>query len=207
MQGDGQLVFSGNSATGGCLAKPGARGPAIEARVEGPLPDYLKVFDNNGDVVFAITQITLSNGITYIGGSTCYPETAPKCVNVLRERNRLTWNEYVCEFDSSGNAVSRFGLDSYGLLGLWTENFELKWRPGPGHVRGDYLHLQSDGQLTLYRDTKPKLTYTWKSMCFGDGTKISISDGEVHQFNEDGSLIWTISGDEPEAVCRHGCAL
>jgi len=204
LQGDGNVVFGGQGA--GCLAKPNKRGSNISMSIEGPLPDLMKVRDNDGDIIWKLGYKTLSNNSTYIGSFGCYPDIGPHCVNVLKEGERLTWNEYVCDYDASGERVSRFGLDSHGLLALWRKN-ELVWRPGPYHVRGDYLHLQQDGHLTLYRDTKPIPTYTWTSNCLGaNDTKITVSDGDVHHFHGDGSTAWALVGEVPLVpVCFPGC--
>lgn len=204
LQGDGNVVFAGQGS--GCLAKPGKRGPNISMSIEGPLPDLMKVRDNDGDIIWKLGYKTLSNNKTYIGSSGCYPEIGPRCVSVLKERQRLTWNEYVCEYDESGDVVSRFGLDSHGLLALW-RNGTLVWRPGPFHIRGDYLHLQGDGHLTLYRATAPTPTITWATSCIGvNDSKITVSDGDVHHFNGDGSTKWVLAGEAPLApVCFPGC--
>jgi hypothetical protein len=92
-----------------------------------------------------------------------------------------------------------------------THIFWSKDSSGPGHVRGDYLHLQRDGHLTLYRKTATCTTYDWRSQCaFGNSnTKIASSDGDVHQFREDGSAVaWALlAGEEPlEPVCFSSCA-
>lgn len=205
LQGDANVVFAGQG--NGCLAKPGKRGPNISMSIEGPLPDLLKVRDNDGFVVSKISYKLLSNNSTYIGGSQCYPDVGPRYVSVLKERQRLTWNEYVCEFDAFGDCIARFGLDSYGLLAFW-RNGVLKWRPGPYHIRGDYLHLQGDGHLTLYRDTKPSPTITWASNCFKgvNASKIAVAAGDVVQMNGDGSTAWTLVGDASlSPVCFPGC--
>lgn len=194
MQGDGNVVFAGQGS--GCLAKPGKRGPNINVSIEGPLPHLVKVRDNDGDIIRTIGYIPLSNNSSYIGGSPCYPNTPPRYIRVLEERQRLTWNEYVCEFDAHGNCLNRFGLDSHGLLAFW-RNGTLVWRPGPFHIRGDYLHLQGDGHLTLYRATQPP-TYTWTSSCLGTGdTQITVGGDNVYQHNGDGSATWALAGEEP----------
>lgn len=63
---------------------------------------------------------------------------------------------------------------------------------------GDWLHLQKDGKIVLYEGEESSLEYEWKSDCKGDGTKIKVSDGDVHQFDEDGSTVWALSGKSPE---------
>jgi hypothetical protein len=203
LQGDGNLVFDGQGF--GCRAKPGKRGSGIHMSIEGPLPNLMAVRDHDDDIIWKLEHKTLTNNSTYIGASGCYPEIGPRCITVLKERQRLTWDEYVVEYDENGTCVAHFGLDSTGLLALW-RNDELVWRPGPYHIRGDYLHLQKDGHLTLYRETQSTVTRTWKSNCLGTNAKITISDGDVHEFNGDGTTAWTLSGELPlEPVCFAGC--
>jgi hypothetical protein len=195
LQNDGNLVFDGNTV--GCVAKPAARGPNVEVTIgDTPLPDIVVVRDNNGDVLWKLGQHFLSNGATYLSGSGCYPETAPQCVSVLKDRQRLSWNDYLCEYDETGSVVTRFGLDKYGLLGVWNATDYLQWRPRPSyHVRGDYLHLQEDGHLTLYRQHGNRFEYTWTSGCFPPlqvSTKLLVGDGEVRQFRQDGTVSWAV---------------
>lgn len=203
LQGDGNVVFQGGGTSTGCLARPGKRGSNISMSVEGPLPDLVKVRDDDGDIVRKIEKTVR------ISGSRCYPETPPRCVKALKERQRLTWDEYVCEYDSSGERIAYFGLDYSGLFGLW-RNGALVWRAGPNWVRGDYLHLQGDGHLVLYRDTEPALTYTWVSNCVAGNmnpdSKITVSDGDVFHTNGDGSTNWVLVGEEPSSpTCFEGC--
>lgn len=209
LQGDGNVVFAGQG--GQCLAKPGKRGPNISMRIEGPLPNLLKIRDNDGDIIRTIQYKTLSNNATYIGGSICYPDVPPRYVSVLEERQRLTWNEFVCEFDISGDCVGKFGLDPYGLMAFW-RNGNLSWRPfeGQTHVRGDYLHLQGDGHLTLYRERTPAIITTWATNCWRgvNASKLVIAAGNVLQLNADGSTAWALVGDapvDPIGTCFPGC--
>lgn len=217
MQGDGNLIFYGQSSA--CLAQHVHRGPRIRAEMGGPLPALMTVYDDDDNVLWTYSEMTRSyNGEKYIGQSFCQFDNEPKCVRVLREGQRLKWNEYVCEYDESGNAVTRFGLSSNGKLGLW-RNGELVWRPRnyrPGHrphIRGDYLRLQHDGHLTLfyYNTTRPiseGRTYTWISHCRGTGhSRIVVSNGDVLHLNQDGSMAWTVVGaKEPGPVCFPACA-
>ena len=206
-QGDGHVVMAGNTLSGYCRAKPNKRGSDGKLVIgAGSLPDLLKLFDNDGDLTWKLSHKPLSNGDTFIGGSECYPEIATKCLRALNEKQRLTWNEYVCEFDSEGKVVTRFGLDPNGVLGLWRDNNQ-EWRPVPGDgAKADWLHLQVDGQLTAYKGNEPNLTYIWKSKCNGEDTKITVSDGDVHQFEKDGLAIWALVGStSPQPVCLPRC--
>jgi hypothetical protein len=62
-------------------------------------------------------------------GRACYPELEDSFVSVLDKDGRLSWNEYICTFDSEGNVEYKFGLRSDGLFGLWKLGY-LIWRPG-----------------------------------------------------------------------------
>ena len=90
-------------------------------------------------------------------------------------------------------------MDITGSLGLYRYG-QLVYRPksSDGWVRGDYLHLQEDGHLTLYRDrvrTKPK---KWTTDCIDDtSTKLVMTtDGDVQQLNEQGMIVWTLLGSQ-----------
>lgn len=205
-QGDGHVVISNGSLSGTCRSRPDKRGPDGKLVIGGPLPDLLKLFDNDSDLTWKLSYKTLSSGGTYIGGSECYPEIDAKCVSVLTERDRLTWDEYVCEFDSDGSVDTRFGLDPHGVIGLWRYD-EQVWRPDPGDgAKADWLHLQVDGHLTAYKGTEPNLTYMWQTNCFGDDTKITVADGDVHEFDNTGAAIWALFGsDSPQPVCLPRC--
>ena len=209
MQRDGHLVYASNSAAGDCRARPNARGDAIEVRVEVAilLPTLVTVRDDKGRVVWSLGQVTRSDGSVGIEGSTCYPDEGPKCISSLPTRKKMTWGEYVCEYDADGVPVTRFGLDDTGLLALW-RNGRVAWRPGPGWIRGDYLHLTRTGGLKLMdRETDP-WTVKWKSTCYrGGGAKVAVSDGNLFLFNDDGSVRGAVVvGDEsPEFVCFPRC--
>lgn len=153
-------MTEGNTLSGYCCAKPNKRGSDGKlVIVAGSLPDLLKLFDNDNDLTWKLSHKPLENGNTYIGGSECYPDIDGKCIRVLKEKERHTWNEYVCEFDADGKEVTRFGLDLHGILGLWRGN-EQEWRPDPGDgAKADWLHLQVDGHLTAYKGKEPNLTY------------------------------------------------
>jgi hypothetical protein len=90
-------------------------------------------------------------------------------------------------------------MDITGSLGLYRYG-QLVYRPkrSGGWVRGDYLRLQNDGHLTLYRDrvrTKPK---TWTTGCIDKtSTKLVMTtDGDVQQLNERGTIVWTLLGSQ-----------
>ena len=214
MQGDGNLLFFGQST--GCRAKHAYRGPGVRAEMGGPLPTLMAVYDDMDNVLWEFQEMVHPyNEEKYVGRTGCHFQEEPKCVSVLHEGEFLSWNEYICEYDQAGNVVTRFGLGKNGKFGLW-RNGELVWRPPPKDsrmIRGDYLRLQRDGHITLFyyqfrkpdSGTKyPGLTYTWASYCRGAGkSKLSISDGDVHQFNEDGSVAWALTNFEgkPQPVC------
>lgn len=196
LQEDANLVMYGNTVSGGCQAKPASRGPGIELEIGGPLSTIMTIRDDEGATVWRFERRVLSNGRTTIVGSGCYPDESTSCVPVLRSQQRLSWNEYICDYGSDGDIVSRFGLDKSGLLGLWNdESLQADWQPRPGHLRGDYLHLQEDGHLTLYQKRLTQLHYIWKSKCVSEAdTKIIVSDHEVHQHLRDGSVSWALVG-------------
>lgn len=221
MQGDGNLVVFGRSSKfPACRAKHADRGPNIRAVMGGPLPALMTVYDDNDKVLWSFKEMFRGhNGekyVAYVGQSTCSAEyDEPKCVGVLHEGQRLAWNEFVCEYDENGNVLTRFGLSTNGLLGLWRHD-ELVWRPRdrPGwHLRGDYLRLQRDGHLTLFYNRSPKpdpnrREHSWASHCRGTGSsKLVVNDGNVLHFNQDGSMAWAVMGTEkPSPVCFPSCA-
>ena len=195
---DGNLVFSSNSQSGGCLTKPKSTGH--EVRVVGNLyPDFVHVVDSNSEIIVKIYDKVLSNNSTYITSTECYPDQQVHCIDVFPKKTRISWKEYLCDYDSEGNVASQFGLNDHGKLHLLRDGAQV-WHAG--NKRGDYLHLQSDGHLTLYRDTSPKKTYTWASRCRDSSVeKITIADGDVHEFDDDGSVIWAVRGDAADVAC------
>jgi hypothetical protein len=211
LQGDGHLVF-GSQAFSSCVAKPVTQGreKRLIFKEEDGKP-ILKIFDDTegGDLVWKLD------------GSSCYPDTPDSCVTALKKDHRLSWQDYVCQYDSEGKVSFQFGLSEDGLLGLWRYS-QLIWRPSGGNLRGDYLHFQDDGHLTLYRDTTPK-THKWTSDNCIDYTasKLTLTgDGDVMETNEYGAIVWILRGsqleegvpappsdprDSVEEVCMPGC--
>jgi hypothetical protein len=191
LQGDGHLVF-GNQAFSSCVAKPVTQGreKRLVLKEEDGKP-ILKIFDDTeGDLVWKLD------------GSSCYPDTPDTCLTSLAIDTRISWQEYVCQYDSDGKVSFKFGLSEDGLLGLWRYS-QLIWRPSGGNLRGDYLHFQNDGHLTLYRDTTPKKTFKWTSDDCIDFTasKLTLTgDGDVMETNESGATVWILRGSQLEGV-------
>jgi hypothetical protein len=187
LQGDGHLVF-GSQAFSSCVAKPVTQGreKRLVFKEEDDKP-ILKIFDDaeGGDLVWKLD------------GSSCYPDTPDSCVTTLKKDHRLSWQDYVCQYDSEGKVSFQFGLSEDGLLGLWRYS-QLIWRPSGGNLRGDYLHFQDDGHLTLYLDTTPK-TYKWTSgdcIDFTASKLTSTGDGDVMESNESGAIVWILRGSQ-----------
>ena len=190
LQGDGHLVF-GSQAFSHCVAKPATQGQdkRLVFREEDGEPS-LKIFDDTDGAL-----------VWKLDGPSCYPETPDSCVTTLKKDERLGWQDYVCQYDSDGNVSFKFGLSEDGLLGLWRDS-QLLWRPSGGNLRGDYLHFQDDGHLTLYRDTSPKI-YKWTSDDCIDftATKLTLtSDGDVAETNESGAVVWILRGSQLEGI-------
>jgi hypothetical protein len=190
LQGDGHLVFGGQGFSN-CVAKPATRGreKRLIFKEEDGKPILMTFDDTEGDLIWKLD------------GPSCYPDTPDSCISTLSKHHRLSWQDYVCQYDSEGKVSFKFGLSEDGLLGLWRDG-ELIWRPSGGNLRGDYLHFQDDGHLTLYRDTTPK-TYKWTSDDCIDYTasKLTLSgDGDVMETNESGAIVWTLRGSELEGV-------
>jgi hypothetical protein len=182
-QGDGNLVFGGQSFSG-CIAEPGTQGGS------------LAISEQEDDVLLQITDSN-ENVVWKLGGEPeCYPNIEDFCVSVLDRDVRLSWKEYLCSFDSEGKIAYKFGLSrDAGLLGLW-KGSTLIWRPTGGNLRGDYLHFQDDGHLTLYKDTQPK-QYIWTSddcIDFTANKLVLTSDGDVQELNYAGAIVWTLLG-------------
>jgi hypothetical protein len=203
LQRDGNLVFDGISQSGGCLAKPQRQ--ALELRLLGAYPDLLgdypdlfEIVDTDQQQIMTIFARLSSRDIIYYESAGCYPNQEELCVDVLQKGMRLSWKEYLCDYDSSGKAVTKFGLDHKGFLKLIHQD-TVVWHPG--NRRGDFLHFQRDGHLTLY--TTEPLVYSFVTLCIGPSSKITIADGDVHQFDDQGQVLWTLRGslEKPEAIC------
>lgn len=147
-------------------------------------------------------------------------------VSVLHAGEWLRPNQYLVEYDSSGDPVFKFGLDESGMLGLWHDE-ELVWRPEDNEdgevVECDKLKFQeANGHLTcylVYDHPGPSyaIDHKWKSLCkdgdYGIGygkirRKITLADGDVNQFDDHGAVVWTLpgsriySGEPIEPICR-----
>jgi hypothetical protein len=203
LQRDGNLVFGGNSQSGGCLAKP--RRKALELRLldaipEPYYPELFEIVDTQQERIMSIYARLTSRDILIYESAGCYPNQEESCVPVLEKSMRLSWKEYLCDFNSIGKAITKFGLDGQGYLKLI--HFDtVVWHPG--NRRGEYLHFQRDGHLTLY--TTNPLVYSFETGCYGPSSKITIADGDVHQFDDQGQVLWSVRGslENPKPICFH----
>jgi hypothetical protein len=202
LQGDGNLVF-GDQSFSGCETKPGTEEGDKQLIIKEEASKLvLKIFDDQDAVVWKLHQHDNSLGGFYMHGSTCYPDTPDSCVTTLKKDHRLSWKDYVCQYDSEGDVSFKFGLSEDGLLGLWRYS-QLIWRPSGGNLRGDYLHFQDDGHLTLYRDTSPNKMYEWTSddCTTPAASKLTLTgDGDVIEMNDLGGIVWTLRGSQLEGV-------
>jgi hypothetical protein len=188
LQGDGNLVFGG-SGFSLCIVQPGLHPNELAFNEEDGIS--LQISDNQGNIIWDSHR-----------RSACYPDIRDRCFSVLEINQRLTWKEFLCTFNEDGSIAYKFGLNrDMGVLGLW-KGSSLIWRPtsrSGGWARGDYLHFQNDGHLTLYKDTQPKKTYIWTSDDCIDFTaeKLTLtSDGDVLELNSFGTIVWSLHGSE-----------
>jgi hypothetical protein len=151
-------------------------------------------------------------------------------VRVLHAGEWLTPNQYLAEFDATGNPVYTFGLTADGTFGLYDEDGLMIWGPKDDDgeaVRCDKLKFQSsNGHLTCYHsynkeDGSYRIDHQWKSKCKDDGypfptrtgkivRKITLADGDVNQFDANGAVVWSLRGSqvytdpdaEIEPICR-----
>ena len=187
LQGDGNFVFGG-SGFSLCIVQPGLSAGKLTFHEEGEGQASLQISDNLGGVVWDSSSFT------------CYPHVSDECVSILEKNQRLSWKEFLCTFNQDGSIAYKFGLSrDMGVLGLW-KGSSLIWRPtsrSGDWARGDYLHFQNDGHLTLYKESKQLRTYIWSSNDCIDYTATKLvltSDGDVVQINYFGSIVWSLQG-------------
>ena len=174
--------------------------------------EYLRSMNSDSD---SISQDERKMSIAHVG-----------YVSVLHAGEWLTPNQYLVEYDSNGDPVWKFGLDASGLLGLWHDDDGLVWRPenkeNGSAVRCHKLKFQqANGHLTCYlvfdgEGDSYAIEHTWKTKCKDDDyelgqtrtRKITLADGDVNQFDDNGAVVWTLpgshlySGEPIEPVCR-----
>jgi hypothetical protein len=184
LQGNGNMVFAIGHGLTGCIAVPGTQG------------GKLTIGENRGNLVL---QIRDSNEeVVWKFGRGCYPELEDSCVSVLDKDGRVSWNEYICTFDSEGNIDYKFGLSKDGLFGLWKSGLGLIWRPGGGdQLRGEYISIK-DGSFKLhnYESHTPPI---WSPDGCYDGTVNKVvltSDGDVQELNDAGAIVGTLLGSQ-----------
>jgi len=91
-------------------------------------------------------------------------------------------------------------MDITGSLGLYRYG-DLVYRPkGNSWIRGDYLHFQNDGHLTVYKQ-KPywrAKRMQWTSDCIAPTAEkmVMTTDGDVQILNEAGAIVWTLLGSQ-----------
>jgi hypothetical protein len=187
LQGDGNLLF-GSQGFSGCITMPGTTGNRLTIGGENDGLLRLQITDSTGQVIWRLRA------------GECYPLVEDSCTSVLRKDERLGWKDYLCTYDQHGDVDYKFGLNhDVGLFGLW-KGSSLIWRPSHQGtwLRGDYLHFQDDGHLSLYRDTSPK-TYLWTSGDCIDYTAeklVLTSDGDVQELNHAGAVVWSLQGSK-----------
>jgi hypothetical protein len=188
LQGDGHLVFGGQ-AFSHCTALPGTRG------------GQMTISEVDNGLQIQITDNAL--GVIWRLDAGCFPETPDTCISALYRNQRMSWKTYLCSVDEEGHTAYKFGLnEAGGLFGLW-KGSQLIWRPTGGNLKGDYLHFQNDGHLTLYRDRKPK-RIIWKSDCidYTASKLVLTSEGDVQELKHNGAIVWTLMGStaSPDAA-------
>jgi hypothetical protein len=184
LQGDGNLVFGYKYSWWGCVAVPDTQGGKLTISEKGDNV-LLQITDSNEDVLWKF------------GRPGCYPDVEASCVSVLEKDGRLSWNEYICTFDSEGNIDYKFGLSKDGLFGLWRGSF-LIWRPGgEGHLRGEYLDIQG-GFLVLYNYDPHINQHIWRPGCYDlPSSKVVLtSEGDVQELNDAGAITWNLLGSQ-----------
>ena len=149
-------------------------------------------------------------------------------VRVLHAGEWLTHNQYLAEFDATGNPVFTFGLKADGTFGLFDEDGLMIWGPKDDDdepVQCNKLKFQAgNGHLTCYNsysndDGSYRIDHQWKSRCKDDDypfpstgpivRKITLADGDVNQFDHNGAVVWSLRGSqvytEPDADIEPTC--
>ena len=149
-------------------------------------------------------------------------------VRLLHAGEWLTPNQYLAEFDATGNPVHTFGLTADGTFGLFDEDGLMIWGPKDDDgepVRCDKLKFQgSNGHLTCYNsynneDGSYRIDHQWKSKCKDEQypfprtgkiiRKITLADGDVNQFDANGAVVWSLRGSQiysdPDADIEPTC--
>jgi hypothetical protein len=136
--------------------------------------------------------------------STLLPDSSTiKCKGgALNVKGRLYPNEYLC-YSYKENVVKVFGLDQTGRL-IATDGKEITWSAG---VTGDFLTLQKDGNMVLYKNSKP----VWATGCTAPaGTEFQLIrtfyDVEIIDSMDPDKLVWQIfesNGQESECFPLH----
>ena len=207
LQHDANLILFNRQGISGCVVLPGrdSSDNHLTLRVSGE-EIVLEIADKEDDVVWRhLVRASISNDSKEEEEAFgCYPDLEPLCYSSWTPGQRVSWKEFLCVYDSNGNIKYKYGLDETGSLGLYYYD-DLVYRPAddPEWIRGDYLHFQDDGHLTLYKIMPARLgfrgnkKYIWTSECI-DSIAIKMvmtSDGDVQKLTKT-SLVWSLMGSE-----------
>mmetsp|Transcript_29082 Transcript_29082/g.54650 ORF Transcript_29082/g.54650 Transcript_29082/m.54650 type:complete len:327 (-) Transcript_29082:356-1336(-) len=193
LQHDGNLLFgySSKQPISGCVVFPGRH----------THHNVLELNADEDDITMTITDVEGDILWTWpTTGRVCYPELGPMCHSVLYNDQRISWDEYLCTYDADGEIEFQYGMDITGSLGLYRYG-DLVYRPkGNSWIRGDYLHFQNDGHLTVYKQ-KPywrAKRMQWTSDCIAPTAEkmVMTTDGDVQILNEAGAIVWTLLGSQ-----------
>ena len=208
LQHDANLILFNRQGVSGCVVLPGrdSNDNHLTLRVSGK-EIVLQITDKEDDVVWRyLVRASVSNDSEEAFG--CYPDLEDTCYSSWIPGQRVSWKEYLCVYDNNGDIEYKYGLDETGSLGLYYYD-ALVYRPAddPEWIRGDYLHFQDDGHLTLYKIMPAHLgfrgnkKYIWTSECI-DSIAVKMvmtSDGDVQKLTKT-SLVWSLMGSEhPDA--------
>ena len=123
----------------------------------------------------------------------------------LESTGRLDSQEHLCIDDYEGGPNSghyHFGLDQFGDLGLWHEVFKI-WSAGTSGGYGNYLEMQGDGNLVVYKYDGSSAR--WDSKTQGNpGAVLRFSPHSnmpVLTPGETGPSLWYLKGPTP-MECR-----
>jgi hypothetical protein len=214
MQHDANLILFNREGISNCLVLPGrhSNDNRLTIRVENGGAIALVILDKENDVVWRYL-VRESNSIDSADEEAfgCYPDLEDICHFSLTVGQRISWKEFLCVYDAKGDTKYKYGLDKTGSLGLYYYD-QLVYRPrnDPEWIRGDYLHFQHDGHLTLYKVIGSNVgydgdkKYVWTSECIDTMARklIMTTDGDVQKLT-DTSLVWLLKGSghpEPPVV-------
>jgi hypothetical protein len=196
MQLDGNLVL--NKADGTPVWANNCPGEGVYLRKFHNMP-LVKAMDKDGTLVWSIYNYGEESACYPKGNVDGFPEVRCRG-NILSSATRLYPNEYIC--DPVGQHI-RFGLNDRGRMALWIGKRVL-WSPPLGQEKGDFLAMQGDGNLVLYKDndTGGPSERVWSSDCFADNAILKLESGGIKVEKRNGVTLWMINSLGEESECN-----